>query len=217
MDNTFERHLTAILDKTFSVIDTIYQCNSESSGKTLKENAGSRIIFPSYSKQYRKGEIRVSEQELRFVFVEQFNKYCDNTVDFDAFYSVETPTEEKYNFSDKSNPHKVLSSDNDKIKGQSAMVDLTIHSASGERLCLMEFKSHNPEPFAYKKDFAKLNGEGAPGIFVQILVNADDRTIKSIREKTQGLEGTGYVCHCMNTKKTYFKNLSTPLAGWKTI
>lgn len=215
MDNTFERHLTAILDKTFSVIDTIYQCNSESSGKTLKENAGSRIIFPSYSKQYRKGEIRVSEQELRFVFVEQFNKYCDNTVDFDAFYSVETPTEEKYNFSDKSNPHKVTP-DGDK-KGQSAMVDLTIHSASGERLCLMEFKSQNPLPFAYKKDIAKLNAETSSGILVQILKSADDRTIKNIRTKIQGLEETRYVCHCMNTKKTYYKNLSTPLEGWETI
>lgn len=211
MNNTLERHLTAILDKTFSVIDAVYQCNYESAGTALIKNTGSRIIFPSY----RKGEIRVSEQELRFVFVEQFNKYCDNNVDFDAFYSVETPTEEKYVFSNKSDPHKVIL-DSDE-KGKSAMVDLTIHSASGERICLMEFKSHNPEPFAYNKDFAKLNGERASGIFVQILENANGRTIKSIRKKTQGLEETGYVCHCMNTKKTYFKNLSTHLEGWEII
>lgn len=214
MDIIFEQQLTAILGKTFDVIDNVYECNCESFGKILAKDAGSRIIFPSYSKKYRNGETRISEQELRFVFIEQFNKYCD-TFDFNAFYSIETPTEEKYIFSDKSNPHKVAPGDDE--KGRSASVDLTIHSASGERFCLMEFKSHNPELFAYKKDFAKLNGEPASGIFVQILENANDRTIKNIREKIQGIDGTGYVCHCMNTKKTYFKNLSTPLEGWETI
>lgn len=215
MDIIFEQHLTAILGKTFDVIDNVYGCNCESSGNILAKDAGSRVIFPSYSKKNRNEKIRISEQELRFIFVEQLNKYCDNTVDFEAFYSVETPTEEKYDFSDKSNPHKVTP-DGDK-KGQSAMVDLTIHSASGERLCLMEFKSQNPLPFAYKKDIAKLNAETSSGILVQILKSADDRTIKNIRTKIQGLEETRYVCHCMNTKKTYYKNLSTPLEGWETI
>lgn len=215
MDIIFEQHLTAILGKTFDVIDKVYGCNCESSGNILAKDAGSRIIFPSYSKKNRNEKIRISEQELRFIFVEQFNRYCDDTVDFEAFYSVETPTEEKYDFSDKANPHKVTP-DGDK-KGQSAMVDLTIHSASGERLCLMEFKSLNPLPFAYKKDIAKLNAETSPGIFVQVLKSANDRTIKNIRTKIQGLEETRYVCHCMKTKKTYYLNLSTSPEGWETI
>lgn len=215
MDFIFEQHLTAILCKTFDVIDNVYGSNCESFGQNFTKDAGSRIIFPSYSKKDRNEKTRISEQELKFIFVEQFNKYCDNTVDFDAFYSVETPTEEKYDFSDKANPHKVTP-DVDK-KGQSAMVDLTIHSASGERLCLMEFKSLNPLPFAYKKDIAKLNAETSPGIFVQVLKSANDRTFENIRTKIQGLEETRYVCHCMNTKKTYYKNLSTPLEGWETI
>lgn len=51
--------------------------------------------FPKYSGRYRNGETRISEQELRFIFVEQFNKYCKNN-SWNAYYSVETPTEEKY-------------------------------------------------------------------------------------------------------------------------
>lgn len=213
MDFIFEQHLAAILGKTFDVIDNVYGCNCESSGNILAKDAGSRIIFPSYSKKYRNGKTRICKQELRSVFIEQFNKYCD-TSDFNAFYSIETPTVEKYDFSDKSNPHMVTPGNKE---GQPAMVDLTIHGASGERLCIMEFKFLNPLPFAYYKDIAKLNAETSPGIFVQILKSADDRTIKNIRTKIQGLEETRYVCHCMNTKKTYYKNLSTPLEGWETI
>lgn len=213
MDIIFEQHMTAILGKTFDVIDNVYGCNCESSGNILAKDVGSRIIFPSYSKKFRNGETRICKQELRSVFIEQFNKYCD-TSDFNAFYSIETPTIEKYDFSDTSNPHMVTPGNKE---GQSAMVDLTIHGASGERLCIMEFKFQNPLPFAYKKDIAKLNAETSSGILVQILKSADDRTIKNIRTKIQGLEETRYVCHCMNTKKTYYKNLSTPLEGWETI
>ena len=83
--------------------------------------------FPKYSGRYRNGETRISEQELRFIFVEQFNKYCNENNSWNAYYSVETPTEEKYIFSKKGDencPHKV---DGEVNGGQSAMIDLSIH------------------------------------------------------------------------------------------
>ena len=48
-----------------------------------------QMIYPNLST----GEMRISEQELRFVFVEEFKKEHPN-----LFYSVETPTENKYKF-----------------------------------------------------------------------------------------------------------------------
>lgn len=40
-------------------------------------NKSSRIIFPlKRESKDKKEELRISEQELRFVFVEEFNKYC---------------------------------------------------------------------------------------------------------------------------------------------
>ena len=60
----------------------------------LRNNdSGSRLKFPTY----RNGQRRVSEQELRFVFVEQLQ---DLLKEYDFFYSIETPTNGKYKFSE---------------------------------------------------------------------------------------------------------------------
>ena len=50
-----------------------------------------RIVFPHFSN----GETRISEQELRFAFVEAFNA-SQAVKDNNLFYSVETPTRLKY-------------------------------------------------------------------------------------------------------------------------
>ena len=108
-----------IIDNTFKVIKEVYVHQNENENKPNKKssNVGSRIIFPMYCS----GETRISEQELRFIFVEQFNAYIKDHKDLNnLYYSVETPTEKKYIFSkDKGGP-KV---DN---KGVSARTDLTI-------------------------------------------------------------------------------------------
>ena len=51
-----------------------------------------RLVFPNYAD---KKTIRISEQELRFAFVEAFN---DSPVvkEQKLFYSIETPTEKSY-------------------------------------------------------------------------------------------------------------------------
>ena len=96
---TDKERIEKIIKDTFDVIQKVYHTQREGDGnhKDFCESQ-SRIIFPKYSEQYRDSETRISEQELRFIFVEQFNKYCEAN-QWNAYYSVETPTEEKYVFS----------------------------------------------------------------------------------------------------------------------
>ena len=173
--------INEITTKTFDVLKKVYANQKEGCEFTQCDN-GSRLIFPHYSTVYRDGETRISEQELRFVFIEQFNAYCAEN-NLKLFYSVETPTEYKYTFTDKNNPHK----DED---GQSAMFDLCIHNEKLERIALIEFKALNPDKFCYKKDFCKLEveKEGKTELetfFIMMVKNADKGTLKSINAKIQ--------------------------------
>lgn len=98
MTNSNKEHVKKIIAQTFEVIKKVYDTQKEEFGNSSEFcESGSRIIFPKYSGRYRNGETRISEQELRFIFVEQFNKYCKKN-SWNAYYSVETPTEEKYIF-----------------------------------------------------------------------------------------------------------------------
>lgn len=195
---TDKDRIEEIIKDTFDVIQKVYHTQREGDGnhKDFCESQ-SRIIFPKYSGRYRNGETRISEQELRFIFVEQFNKYCKKN-SWNAYYSVETPTEEKYIFSkkgDKNCPYKV---DGEGNGGQSAMIDLSIHDDKFERIALIEFKALNPTKSAFAKDFCKLSNEpkSPATFFVMIVKSHDDDTIKSLREKieTKGDE-TEFYCY----------------------
>lgn len=171
-----ENIINTIIGKTFKILEQIYGTHKE--GQSCFPVASlSRLVFPHYSN----GETRISEQELRFVFVEQFNKYCEEEK-LNLYYSVETPTELKYLFKDKSKPRP-------DEKGQSAMVDLAIHNEKSERIALIEFKALNPDEFCYKKDFCKLTTEwehnnSLSTFFVMILKSSDSGTEDSIKQKT---------------------------------
>ena len=175
--------INSIVDETFKVLKMVFQNQKE--GKpcridNLDSRIDSRIVFPRYSTLYRDGETRISEQELRFAFVEQFNKNND-VKEHNLFYSVETPTELKYSFKDKTNPKP-------DANGQSAMVDLAIHNENYERIALIEFKALNPDEFCYKKDFCKLtaereNDERLTTFFVMILKNSDKGTEINVKKK----------------------------------
>ena len=198
MTNSTKEHVKKIIAQTFEVIKKVYDNQKEKFGNSSEFcESGSRIIFPKYSERYRNGETRISEQELRFIFVEQFNKYCEKN-SWNAYYSVETPTEEKYIFSKKGDencPHKV---DGEGNGGQSAMIDLSIHDDKFERIALIEFKALNPKKSAFDKDFCKLSNEpkSPATFFVMIVKSHDDDTIKSLREKieTKGDE-TEFYCY----------------------
>ena len=187
--------INEITTKTFEVLKNVYANQKEGHEFTQGDN-GSRLIFPHYSKNYRGGETRISEQELRFVFVEQFNVYCAKN-NLNWYYSVETPTEHKYVFGDKNNPHKA----EDGEKGQSAMVDLCIHDEKLERIALVEFKALNPDEFCYNKDFCKLDAEkeSRPELetfFIMMVKKSDTRTYGNIRRKIENKgEHTVFRCY----------------------
>ncbi|MBP5504544.1 MAG: hypothetical protein J6X89_00405 [Bacteroidales bacterium] len=216
MAKEIKDRIAVVLDRTFQVLDKCYVYNDEATGKANLQASGSRLIFPCYSKTYRDGERRISEQELRFVFIEQFNKYCEET-GWDAYYSVETPTEWKYRFSGEAKPHKTKEKD-----GQSAMVDVCIHDNKGSRVCLIEFKAGNPEAFCYIKDLVKLQEEGQLGFFVQLLEKQNSATWPSIIGKIESdLNGINYVCHTFGPLKyhgtQYISETEVQITGWKKM
>ena len=182
MTNSNKEHVRKIIAQTFEVIKKVYDTQKEEFGNSSEFcESGSRIIFPKYSVRYRNGETRISEQELRFIFVEQFNKYCKNN-SWNAYYSVETPTSKRYDFSNKEKPCKV-----DYPKGQSAMVDFSIFLKEQDKLtrvALIEFKALNPDKQSYMKDYVKLLNEDQKFVyFIMIVKSANNRTIKSIADK----------------------------------
>jgi hypothetical protein len=165
-------HIRTILNNTFDIISETYKyqkedCHFAPVGK-------SRLIFPKKSD----GTIRVSEQELRFIFVEQLNEHVREN--WDVYYSVETPTEYNYRFSGASAPecHGV------EADGRSANIDLSIHNNQGERIALIEFK-HGHDFDAMNKDFLKLAKEKGDSLrfFVGLLSSSAQVTIDSIDEK----------------------------------
>ena len=197
MADAIKNRIIEILDKTFAVLDSVYANNDEASSKADFTKAGSRLIFPRYSKRYREGVRRISEQELRFLFIEQFTQYCQNpNTQWDAYYSVETPTEWKYKFAGEDEPHKTEDG-----SGQSAMVDVCIHDNTGKRICLIEFKAGNSEKFCYEKDLVKLAEEGSLCFFVQLLESQRSNTMKSILKKVRpSLGKTNFVYHTITSK-----------------
>ncbi len=210
MSKEIKQRVIDILDRTFQVLDRCYFGNDEATCMTDME-AGSKLIFPCYSN----GERRVSEQELRFLFVEQFNVYCKET-GWKAFYSIETPTRLKYRFPKKEAPEQIED-------GRSAMIDLCIHDEKGARICLIEFKALNPEQSCYRKDFLKLNKERGLSFFVQLLEKQDCKTMKNIVETKIGNSLFGkinYVCHTVTSKYSGTQYISPEKInkdGWKEI
>ena len=180
-DEIVKKHIDVIIKNTFNTISVVYRTQMENQKIGTYNNNSSRIIFPlKRESKDKKEEFRISEQELRFVFVEEFNKYCSKN--WDAYYSVETPTSKRYDFSNKEMPCKV-----DYPNGQSAMVDFSIFLKEQDKLtrvALIEFKALNPDKQSYMKDYVKLLNEDQKFVyFIMIVKSANDRTIKSIAEK----------------------------------
>lgn len=219
MSKRLIKGIEEILEETFKEIDGIYlnQCEGK---KPFQPNANSRLIFPRKGWGIYKGEehkeneneeveIRVSEQELRFVFVEKFIKRCGD--DFPYYFAVETPTDKRYVFSTGDETPRLAVRGIPNSKGQqegtSGNFDITIHDNTGKRVCWIEFKAGMPDQEEFSKDFLKLKEEaGGMGYFVHLLKAADRGTLKSLlindglKYKKPKLKERGniiYYCHIL--------------------
>ena len=131
-----------------------------------------QLIFPS-----KNSGKRISEQELRQLFIEEFKEKHT-----DLYFSIETPTVYKYSFTNELNDICVSE------KGQSALIDMCILQKKSEvsdynRLLNIEFKHKNVTEAIISKDILKLMHEKEDGAFILLLKNTDDGTLKSVFKK----------------------------------
>lgn len=198
---TTEEHIENVIEKTFKVIQEVYENQQEKDGP--KGSSDSRILFPKKSKD----ETRISEQELRFIFVEQLNKEIGDGKNWDVYYSVETPTRDIYRFPEKEKPMCGKELEEKEIKGQSANFDLVIHDKEFKRIALIEFKANNASEHEHLKDLKKLTNpkekeydNNIPTYFIEILKGADRGTFKSLHDKMERKEQVNFRCWALERK-----------------
>lgn len=140
-------------------------------------NSKEKFIFPKKNG----GDDRISEQELRFLFVEELIKASGD----DFFYSVETPTEKKYRFGEE---YKDIKTDE---TGRSASIDMSIFKRDSynkyNRILNIEFKNENVPSFNIGKDILKLMHEKQNGALIHLLKNTDSGTLCSSNKTNMGV------------------------------
>jgi len=179
------------MDSVVNICRAVLKRLSEMDYERKGGSSVERLIFPNTSPSIKEGKTftevellkytRISEQELRFLFVEEFLKEPNNGY----YFSVETPTEMKYKFG-KTN-------DNIKIDpaGRSASIDMYIFNKCSEnkyhRLLNIEFKNANASQKSISKDILKLMHEEENGAFVLLLKNTDGGTLINLGETRRGV------------------------------
>ena len=180
-----KKKIEEIADVAFERLLKVYESKTEGG-----------IIFPKYTHGQNKGKLRISEQEMRFAFVEEMRSKYPNW-----YYSVETPTDKKYNFQDKPRIDE---------GGQSAQFDLTIYDDSrGDKvLAHIEFKANNPDIHEMKKDFLKLAEDkavdaGIERVFIHLFKSFKQRTDNSIKGKLDkcNTDNVHYLCYSITEYK----------------
>ncbi len=186
MDNnvkTPKEHIEEIIHNAFEAIQDAYNYQMENSPRLDDPNRQklSRVVFP----RKRDMSTRISEQELRCVFLEQLNKQIAEG--WDVYYSFETPTQDAYKgFSKGGEPEQ-------NEGGRSGEFDLVVFDNHLQRIALIEFKANNASEHDHLKDFVKLNNvvEGDSNVlryFIEIVKNYNNETLSSLRGKTKGNE-----------------------------
>ena len=209
-----QNHIENVIKNTFDIIQKVYK-NQREIEPNSNEFIGSHIIFPQKREEDAKNKqeiTRVSEQELKQIFIEQLNlEICKGN--WNVYYSVETPTKDIYRFSDVEKPLcgkeiEEINKDRERngmplLKGQSANFDLVIHDGNFKRIVLIEFKANNVDKKDYAKDFKKLNNqeEGDDSVlryFIEIVRNTNSGTFPSLHGKIEGNENIFRCCSLSN-------------------
>jgi hypothetical protein len=210
-----EQFIIKVLKKTADALHIAYNNNKEQKGNSYEFDDSCRLVFPIRSDE--ENSLRVSEQELRFEFVNQLLKEDEENK---YWYSIETPTLLKYKGFSEGDPEQ----SND---GRSAAFDLVLFNSQGERIALIEFKANNRKPSDYAKDILKLTeeahkknkkeGKKIKGFLIELLESEDSRTLKSIRDRklNNNLKNRNsininaninYYCIVLEENKTYMYN-----------
>ncbi|MFP9098443.1 hypothetical protein ACLI09_05255 [Flavobacterium sp. RHBU_24] len=140
-------------------------------------NSDEKLIFPSKFQANGEEDERISEQELRFIFVEEFRNAYPN-----LYYSIETPTKKKYKLAKNTKDHKTED-------GRSASHDLSIYKRDSNkysRILNIEFKYKNSSEQYTSKDILKLIYEDQDAAFIYLVKNTSKRTLPSMFEKLKG-------------------------------
>lgn len=150
---------------TYTITEYLLELVQETSKELLKiyfdkPNRKTLLRFP----EYRTGNKRISEQELRFAITNLHGQFSHSGL----YYSVETPTSEEYSFRGKGK--------------RSAASDLSFYH-NDKKVLNIELKAHNPEQKSIDKDIEKLIREDFNGAWIHILKNEDSGTVKSLFEK----------------------------------
>ena len=184
-----------------NVLDRLSKMDYERKGGTSLE----RLIFPNTYPSEKTSKIeldkyfRISEQELRFLFVEEFIK---NTK---LFYSVETPTKSKYRFGKEFESIKIDTS------GRSTSIDMSIFLKSSinyERIFNIEFKYDNVPLFNFGKDVLKLMNEEQSGAFILLLKNTNKGTFINDSKTSEGVFDKLFKSF---TNKNFIKDWNEPI------
>ena len=200
------KELKPIIDKiitdAFRRLEYAYHYHRENNSKA-SHNKITRLVFP----KFRNGNTWISEQELRFAFVEAFNA-SQAVKDANLFYSVETPTEKQYTGFTNGKPVAVTDDEQD---GRSGEFDMVIFNDKQERVCLIEFKANNAGKSDHEKDLLKLKeeGEGRLCYFIEVLKSytigdKETTTIGSLKRKLKlnNKEGKTLIrCYALEGKK----------------
>jgi hypothetical protein len=139
-----------------------------------------KLIFPTK----RDNTLRISEQELRQVFIEVFTETTNG-----LYYSIETPTINNYSFGKSHDDIKISS---EEVTGQSALLDMCIFEKENDeshytRLLNIEFKHDNVDFKNFSKDILKLMHEKENGAFILLLENTNSGTLINKRETRRGV------------------------------
>lgn len=162
-----EEELKSLLDKSFSHLL-----------KSLDKNNNSRFTIPLNED----GKPRISEHEMKLSFIETFLK-CSEFKGY--MYSVETPTQNVYRFTEKGKRQKPKCICEQNEKGRRGNIDVVVFVGE-ERVALIEFKANHAGSFEHAKDVCKLEnepGENVLRFLVEIFESTDDTSLKELEKK----------------------------------
>ena len=178
--NDIDTMMEVLLRRTSYIVSCAYKCHKEL--EKNEETTETSLVFPKYSIDEganKKGKTRISEQELRFAFVQAFHEYkCKYHCNY--LCGIEVPTKDKYLFTDEVDD-KIENGETKKKRiykpriasdGRSGSFDMVIYDEKLNRICLIEFKYGHPDIGSFAKDFLKLanpNEEGEKRYFIHLM------------------------------------------------